>query len=346
MRLLSRRKESGDTDGAWGPRLSKTAPGKCCAESEVANMYPGIELRTMRYIVAVGIELHFTRAAERVCVAQPSLSKQIRNVEEELGVELFKRTRKKVEVTEPGRVFIKNAQQALLYADRAATMARAAGAGQLGKLLLGVSPMVDLQLFLRIREAFEKRYPEVEFQFATGLASVQAEWALRSDIHGALIELPIRCRGIAVLNVIRELSVLVFRRDDKLSTLRTIAPTHLKGRHLILLSAAADLAHDKILAGLETWGYRPEKVLEVMNVAQALDFVVAGEGIAVLRANAGRFESKNVELRPMPMLPTLDIGLAYRRDIRSPLVRNLLQVAREVFAKERRQMAETSPKSH
>jgi DNA-binding transcriptional LysR family regulator len=63
-------------------------------------LYPGIELRTMRYIVAVGSELHFTRAAERVHVAQPSLSKQIRNVEQELGVELFNRTRKKVEVTE------------------------------------------------------------------------------------------------------------------------------------------------------------------------------------------------------------------------------------------------------
>ncbi len=309
-------------------------------------MYPGIELRTMRYIIAVGIELHFTRAAERVRVAQPSLSKQIRNVEEELGVELFKRTRKKVEVTEPGRVFIKNAQQALLYADRAATMARAAGAGQLGKLLLGVSPLVDLQLFLRMRNAFEKRYPEVEFQFVAGLASEQAEWAMRSDIHGGLIELPIRYRGIAVLNVFRESSILAFQRNDKMATLKTITPTHLKGRRLILLSATADLAHDKILAGLETWGYRPEKVLEVISVAQALDFVAAGEGIAVLRASAGRFESKNVELRPMPVLPTLDVGLAYRRDIGSPLVRNLLQVAREVFAKERRQMVETSQKSH
>ncbi len=64
-------------------------------------MYPGIELRTMRYIVAVGHELHFTRAAESVRVAQPSLSKQIRNVEQELGLELFRRTRKKVEITEP-----------------------------------------------------------------------------------------------------------------------------------------------------------------------------------------------------------------------------------------------------
>ena len=211
-------------------------------------MYPGIELRTMRYIVAVGSELHFTRAAERVRVAQPSLSKQIRNVEEELGVELFKRSRKKVEVTEPGRVFIENAQQALLYADRAASMARAAGAGQLGKLLLGVSPLVDLQIFLRIRNAFEKRYPEVQFQFVTGLASEQAEWVMRSDLHAGLIELPIRCRGLAVLSVSREPLLLVLPPHDKLATVKSIAPRQLKNRRLVLLSSAADLAHDKILA--------------------------------------------------------------------------------------------------
>src|SRR5260370_31911071 len=147
--------------------------------SAVSFMYPGIELRTMRYIVAVGNELHFSRAAEHVHVAQPSLSKQIRHVEEELGVELFKRTRKQVEVTEPGQAFIENAQQALLYADRAASMARAASAGQHRRLLLGVAPNIDLQLFFRIKNAFEKRYANVQAQFVSGFADQHAQWSMR-----------------------------------------------------------------------------------------------------------------------------------------------------------------------
>lgn len=309
-------------------------------------MYPGIELRTMRYIVAVGVELHFTRAAERVHVAQPSLSKQIRNVEEELGVELFKRTtRKQVEVTEPGRVFIENAQKALLYADRAASMARAATAGQLGKLLLGVSPLVDLQLFFRIRDAFEKRYPEVQFQFVAGSTIELAEWAMRSDIHAGLIELPIRYRGLAVLAIFREPMVLLFSRNDKLGKLKGLTPAQLKQRRLIILSSGADLAHDRIITGLETWGYHPERVLEVISLGQILDFVGGGEGVAVVRASTGRFESKTVAFRPMPALPTLDVGLAYRRDVRSPLVRNLLEVAREVFATERKKMIENDARA-
>jgi LysR family transcriptional regulator, hca operon transcriptional activator len=299
----------------------------------------------MRYIAAVGSELHFTRAAERVHVAQPSLSKQIRNVEEELGVELFKRTRKKVEVTEPGRVFIENAQQALHYADRAASMARAAGAGQLGKVLLGVSPLVDLQLFFRIRNAFEARYPEVQFQFVTGPATEQTEWVMRSDLHAGLIELPVRCRGLAVLNLSREPLVLALPRHDKLAAMRSIAPRQLKNQRLVLLSSAADLAHDKVLESLRAWGYRPERILDVINLVQAFDFVAHGEGIAVVRASSARFEFKRIVLRSLPSLPMLDVGLAYRRDIRSPLVRSLLRIAHEVFAKERAQMIQSSQKS-
>jgi DNA-binding transcriptional LysR family regulator len=309
--------------------------GNAVFSSEYLSMYPGIELRTMRYIVAVGTELHFSRAAERVHVAQPSLSKQIRNVEEELGVELFNRNRRKVEITDAGRAFIENAQQALLYADRAAAAARAACAGETGKLLLGVSPSIDLELFLRVGKAFEKRYADVQFQFVSAFASQQAEWVMRSDLHAGLIELPIRYRGLAVLNVFREPVLLAISRNDKLAWAKEIAPEQLKDRRLILLADGADRAHDKILGGIQTWGFRPEKILNVMSLAQALDFVAAGEGIAVLRASSERFESKKVILRAVPGLPSLDIGIVYRRNIRTPLVRNLLRVAREVFTEER-----------
>jgi len=299
----------------------------------------------MRYIVAVGNELHFSRAAEHVHVAQPSLSKQIRHVEEELGVELFKRTRKKVEVTEPGRAFIENAQQALLYADRAASMARAASAGQRGKLLLGVAPNIDLQLFFRIRNAFEKRYANVQVQFVSGFTSDLAESVMRSNLHAGLIDLPIRYRGLAVLGVFREPVLLATRRNDRLALAKTIVPEQLKDQTLVLLSDAADLARDRILVGLQGWGYRPAKILSVISIAQAFDFVAAGEGIAALRASASSFESRKIILRSVPELPILDTGIAYRRDIRSPLVRNLLRVAREVFAEERSRMIEARQKS-
>jgi DNA-binding transcriptional LysR family regulator len=304
-------------------------------------MYPGIELRTMRYIVAVGDELHFTRAAERVRVAQPSLSKQIRNVEQELDVKLFKRNRRNVEITEPGRAFIENAKQALLYAERAASAARAANVGQQGKLFLGVSPSVHLDLFFRLRNAFERRHGDVQLQYVSGFARDHAESIMRGDLHAALVELPIRYRGLAILSILRESIALTVSRDDGLASRKTVVPEQLIQRPLVLLSDQADLAHDKILIKIQDWGYLPEKVFNVLSLVQALDFVETGEAVGALRENLGRLGSTKVVTKSIPGMPTVDTGIVYRRQIRSPLLRNLLRIAREVFFEERARMIES-----
>lgn len=303
-------------------------------------MYPGIELRTMRYIVAVGSELHFSRAAEKVHVAQPSLSKQIRNVEAELGVELFRRTRKKVEITEPGRAFIENAQQALLYADRAGSMARAANAGRQGKLFLGVSPLVDLELFLRLKKAFEKRYANVELQLVSAFSRDQAEPLMRSDLHAALTELPIRSRDLAVFGIRREPVRLAISSHDDLALRTSLMPEELAPRPFVLLSAQADPAHDKILLAIQNWGYKPRKIFHVLSIMQALDFVQTGEAVGVLRTYSSRLEPKTFVTKSIPALPTVGTGIVYRRQARNPLVRNLLRVAQEVFSEERALMLE------
>ena len=301
-------------------------------------MYPGIELRTMRYIVAVGKCLHFSRAADHVHVAQPSLSKQIRNVEGELGVELFKRTRRKVEITDPGREYIRNAELSLLYADRAAATARAAGAGVLGKLLLGVSPSVDMRLFFRIRAGFLQQYSDVEVEFTAAFAMQQAEWIMSSELHAGLVELPIRYRGLAILSIYREPLLFAVPRKSRMATVKHIQPAHLKDTRLILITGNADIAHETILNRLHAWGYRPEKVIPVMTLPHALDVVAAGEGIAILRAYAERIDWKGVILQPVPDLPMLDIGLAYRRNNRAAMITNLIQTARQVFEEERTRM--------
>jgi DNA-binding transcriptional LysR family regulator len=298
-------------------------------------MYPGIELRTMRYIVEVGNELHFSRAAEKVRVAQPSVSKQIRNVEEELGVELFKRNRKRVEITEAGQAFIENAKQALLFANRATSAAREANIGMQGKLFLGVSPSVRLDLFLRLKKSIEATSNNVELQFVPGLARDQADAIMRRELHAGLIELPIKNRGMAVLTLIREPIVLIVSRDDTLACRKTILPGELVRRPLVLLSDDVDVGHDKILLGVQSWGYEPEKIFHVPTLVQALDFVKTGEVIGALRQNLGPFDRRSVVVKTIPGLPMVDTGVVYHRQIRSSLVRNLIKNAREAFCEER-----------
>jgi DNA-binding transcriptional LysR family regulator len=262
-------------------------------------------------------------------------------VEQELGLELFRRTRKKVEITEPGRAFIENARQALLYAERAASAARAANLGQQGELFLGVSPSFNLDLFFRLRNAFERRYGDVQLQYVSGFACDQPESIMRSDLHAGLVELPIRYRGLAILSVLRESIALAVSRDDSLASHKTVVPEELIKCPLVLLSDQADLAHDKILIGIRDWGYRPEKVFHVMGLVQALSFVETGEVVGALRGNLGRFGSTKVVPISIPGMPTVDTGIVSRRRIRSPLVRNLLRIAREVFFEERARMIET-----
>src|SRR6266481_4480929 len=103
-------------------------------------MYPGIELRLLRYVVAVAEELHFSRAAAKLHVAQPSLSKQIRDLEDELGIKLFERNKRKVQLTPAGSAFVVEAREALLHSQRAVHAAKASDRSN--RFVLGHSPNV------------------------------------------------------------------------------------------------------------------------------------------------------------------------------------------------------------
>jgi hypothetical protein len=121
-----------------------------------------MELRHLRYFVAVAEEQSFTRAAERLWIAQPGLSQQIRALERELGLRLFDRLSRGVVLTEPGRIFLDKARLAIAAADNALATGRDAAAGLIGHLRLGLSTQARTQLWPLLVEAFRARRPEVE----------------------------------------------------------------------------------------------------------------------------------------------------------------------------------------
>ena len=108
-------------------------------------MLDAVELRHLRYFVAVAEELNFTRAAARLRTAQPSLSQQIRRLEREVGVQLLERTNRRVQLTAAGRVFLREARELLNHADRAVQAAVRADAGEMGTLSVGVMPAAEIQ---------------------------------------------------------------------------------------------------------------------------------------------------------------------------------------------------------
>jgi DNA-binding transcriptional LysR family regulator len=139
-----------------------------------------MELRHLRYFVVVAEEQNVTRAAERLHVSQPPLSRQIRDLEEELGVELFRRTAKSLALTEPGKVFLNEARAVLLRSEKAVQTVRAAAAGERGQLRIGYAPSLTVQLLPNTLRMFESEYPGVRVKLHD-LSTEEAVQRLNTD---------------------------------------------------------------------------------------------------------------------------------------------------------------------
>src|ERR1700722_8541100 len=118
-----------------------------------------MELRHLRYFVAVAEEQNVTRAAARLRVSQPPLSRQIRDLEEELGVELFKRTAKSLELTEAGKIFLNEARSVLMRVEAAVQTVRALGSGAPGQVRVGYAPSLTVEVLPKALKLFEQEHP-------------------------------------------------------------------------------------------------------------------------------------------------------------------------------------------
>src|SRR5882757_5823282 len=165
-------------------------------------MYPGIELRLLRYAVAVAEELNFSRAARRLHVSQPSLSKQILQLEDSLGFKLFRRTKQYVEVTPAGHRFVAEARKALHYSNRAIEVAKEADREEHDVLMIGYCAYIDLHFLsvLRSMKAVTTMRPIYRSSSTTEIVGklLSHEW------HAGLLTLPISEHGLVIRPLLRE----------------------------------------------------------------------------------------------------------------------------------------------
>ena len=152
-----------------------------------------MDLRHLRYFVAVAEELHFGRAAARLHIAQPALSQQIRRLEEELQASLLRRTKRHVELTEAGRIFVQEARATLAQAERAVRLAQRATRGEIGRLGVGLCTWIDTTYIPKAIRTFGERHPEVELELHS-LASPEQLSALRDGrINVGFARSPMNC---------------------------------------------------------------------------------------------------------------------------------------------------------
>jgi DNA-binding transcriptional LysR family regulator len=293
------------------------------------------ELRHLRYFAAVADELNFSRAAQRLHMAQPPLSAAIRQLERELGVELFTRTSREVKLTEAGRAFLPGAQRTLAEADRAVQDARRAAAGELGQLRIGYSWSVRFETLPALGKALRASHPALDL-IAQEMWNAQMAPALASGSIDVAISLcPEIAADVAVEPVRREPLVVLMPADHPRAGSGSIALSSLAGEAFGLFPRElAPRLYDVFVAIYRRAGFEPR--LRTESFHAGWDFGILAELAVVALAPASvatGLPEAIVALAISDPNETLETCLVSRSDSRSPAVAACSAAARGLFGR-------------
>jgi len=294
-----------------------------------------MELRHLRFVVALAEELHFGKAAARLNISQPPLSRQIRQLEDELGVNLFRRTRRRVEVTEAGKAFALRARQILADTEQAQLAAQATR-DQVGKLTIGFASTTGcgLGLLSEILQVFCEKHANVQVVLRCLNAGDQIQAIRSGGIQIGFLKSAINDTAVTTEVILREPLVLALPAKHPLSSRKQVLLSALADESLIFVRR--DLHpdyYDLIAEAYRTVGLPFEVAIEVDAASTALTLVAAGLGVSLVSASARNFGIRGVVFRELQaLLPWSEIAVAYPRDS-SKVLSPFLDVVRRVAAK-------------
>ncbi len=288
-----------------------------------------MELRQLRYFIAVAEELHFSRAAVRLHIAQPALSHQIKQLEAELHAPLFWRTKRHVELTEAGQAFLEEARKTLVQAEQAARVAAVASAQ--GTELVRVA-FIDSALYgfiPQLLRAFRTRRPEARFALQELTSGQQVEALNRSELQLGVLRRARAGPPLAFHEIGRERLLVAMPTGHSLSAMPEVPIDKLEPEDWILFPREVSPGLHDYLGGIcRRAGFTP-RIVQVGHQGHTIvGLVGAGLGIAVVPENLRHWGGPAVVYRPLKAdSPWLPMYLAWRRDERSPTVRSFIEIA-------------------
>ena len=304
--------------------LSKVGGDAYCrfhANLPLCPMYPGVELRLLRYVVAVAEELHFSRAAEKLHVAQPSLSKQIRDLEDEIGIRLFERTKRDVQLTRAGRAFVVEAKEALLHSQRAVHAAKAIQ--EPDRFTLGYSPDINPSLLSKLRSLPAQLW---KLTFRSVFMSEQLDLIQAGELDAGLVILPVADDSLEVEPVLCEPVVAAVPEQHCLAMKKMVSLQELGELPLISLSKRLHpRCYEHIHLRCIEQGYEPRIAQEVSSFPEAMALVADGVGFAFTRDCYERFRCSGVAFKKIEGQPlTIESAITFRKGVRSSLLPPIL----------------------
>jgi DNA-binding transcriptional LysR family regulator len=288
-----------------------------------------IELRHLRYFVAVAEELHFGRAAEKLHVSQPPLSQQIMRLEELLGYPLFVRTSRSVSLTTAGSAFLERAQRTLRIMQRDVDETRRIGRGEVGSLHLGFIGSGMLTTLPRIFRAYGEAYPQVRLHLYESFTARVIEGLENGALDAGILRDGDPSERLEVITIYSEPFVAVLPATHPRARQKSISPASLKGEPFVYYPRSAGLrAFEKPFTLCEEHGFRPQIVQEAQHWLTILQLIGAGLGVSIAPSCMRQIASPDVVCLPLRDAKVVsNIELAWLKGDTRPIVAQFRQIA-------------------
>ncbi|MBW4475063.1 MAG: LysR family transcriptional regulator [Stenomitos rutilans HA7619-LM2] len=268
-----------------------------------------MELRQLHYFLAVAEELNFSQAARRLNMAQPPLTRQIRQLEQELGIQLFNRNSRRVELTEVGNVFVEEARRILEQVEQSIEITQRASRGEVGRLAIAFEGSSAYDIIPASLKIYRERFPDVEL-VVLGMTTEQQIEALRQNqIQVGFVVPPLQAQSkVKVRSLVNEAFILGQR-------------------------SSGCGWYDQVIALCRRAGFSPRVVQEVNEMQVLLGLVAAGLGVAILSASAKQFQRSGIVYRELqPASPEVALAIMWQRNNQSSVLQAFLSVVREIAA--------------
>ncbi len=287
-----------------------------------------IELNQLRCFVATAEELHFGRAARRLNMTQPPLSRQIQLLERVIGVRLLERTSRQVQLTAAGRVFLVEARRIVRLVEAATLAARQVGSGSVGRLSIGFTAVSGYSFVPALVRRASETFPMVQLELFEMVSSAQVEGLLSGQLDLALLRPPVEQAGFNVRPALREPLVAALRPEHPLAERDVLDLSDFDSRPLIMYSRlGAGYFHTLLMRLFEEVGCQPLLVQHVSQIHSMLGLVQAGLGAAIVPASAAGMHVGDVVFRPVTTDPADPVELwVVWRDSENPMLSRMIDI--------------------
>lgn len=286
-----------------------------------------MELRQLRYFLAVAEHLHFSLAAEKIGIAQPPLSQQILKLEREVGTALFIRHARRVELTEAGKILQGSAKKIIAETELALVQVKLAARGETGQLSIGFAgSTVFHPLVAKMMREFRQRFPSVAIKSEETNSTALLQKVTEGRLDCALVRLPLNCHDLKMAILVEEEMVAVLPADHPLCETGAVTLSQLASEPMVLFPRTIGPGiYDLILSACTESGFSPQIALESPQLSSAINMVAAGFGITLVPRSICQIQPEGVSYhRVLNQSLNTTIALVYRPREKSLVVQHFV----------------------